>query len=321
MFKFLKEKLKNAFKKIEKKVESVEEKSKEEKKGFMTRVKEKITTKSISDKLFDEIFWDLEVILLENNVAVEVIDKIKIDLKKELVGKAIKRGDIEKLIKESLGKTIEGLFDSDKIDILKEVKKKKPYIIIFVGINGSGKTTTIAKIANYLIKNKLKCVLVAGDTWRQAAIEQLEVHADKLKVPIVKHQYGSDPAAIAFDGIAMAKARGIDVILIDTAGRMHSNTDLLREMQKIVRVANPDLKLFIGESTTGNDCVEQAKKFNETIDLNGLILTKADVDEKGGAAISISYVVKKPIIFLGVGQNYDDLEVFDKKKILKSLGL
>ena len=321
MFKFLKEKLKNAFKKIEKKVESVEEKSKEEKKGFMTRVKEKITTKSISDKLFDEIFWDLEVILLENNVAVEVIDKIKIDLKKELVGKAIKRGDIEKLIKESLGKTIEGLFDSDKIDILKEVKKKKPYIIIFVGINGSGKTTTIAKIANYLIKNKLKCVLVAGDTWRQAAIEQLEVHADKLKVPIVKHQYGSDPAAIAFDWIAMAKARGIDVILIDTAGRMHSNTDLLREMQKIVRVANPDLKLFIGESTTGNDCVEQAKKFNETIDLNGLILTKADVDEKGGAAISISYVVKKPIIFLGVGQNYDDLEVFDKKKILKSLGL
>ncbi|MBI4447792.1 signal recognition particle-docking protein FtsY [Candidatus Woesearchaeota archaeon] len=286
-------------------------------------MKEKVTTKTITEKQFEELFWDLEVTLLENNVALGVIDKIKVDLKKQLVNVPIRKNKIEEAIIESLRNSIEGLFDVPQIDLIQEIKnkKEKPYIILFLGINGGGKTTSLAKVANYLIKNHLSCVLVAADTWRAASIEQLEEHAKNLGVKIVKHNYASDPAAVCFDGIKHAQAKGIDVVLIDTAGRIHSNANLMSEMEKIVRVSKPDLKIFIGESISGNDCTEQMVKFNESVNVDGAILTKADVDEKGGAAISISYVSKKPILFLGVGQKYDDLEKFDKQKIISSLGL
>lgn len=294
-----------------------------EKKGFFDIIKEKIVTKKIDEKQFDEMFWDLELAMLESNVAVEVIDKIKSDLKKEIIDVPIKKSEIENVIIRSLKRSINGLFDVPEIDLIKNAreKKEKPYVVIFVGVNGAGKTTTIAKVARLLLDNKLSCVLVAADTWRAASIEQLEHHGKNLGVKVVKHNYGSDPAAVAYDGIAMAKARGIDVVLIDTAGRQHSNTNLIAEMEKIVRVTKPDLKLFIGESITGNDCVEQMKKFNESIKIDGAILSKADIDEKGGAAISISYVSRKPILYLGIGQGLTDLEPFDKDKIIKSIGL
>jgi fused signal recognition particle receptor len=171
------------------------------------------------------------------------------------------------------------------------------------------------------LKNKLSCVLAASDTFRAASQEQLQVHADKLGVKMIKHDYGADPAAVAFDAIKMAKAKNIDVVLIDTAGRLHSNINLMDELKKIERVAKPDITIFVGESITGNDCIEQAVKFNEAIDFDAIILTKADVDEKGGAAISVSYVTKKPIIYLGTGQKYEDLKAFDPKIIIESLGL
>ena len=193
--------------------------------------------------------------------------------------------------------------------------------MVFVGLNGSGKTTTIAKLAHLLKENKLKCILVAGDTWRKAAIEQLEEHSKKLDIKIVKHSYESDPTSVAFDGVKMAKAHDFDVVLIDTAGRQHSNKNLIEEMKKIVRIIKPDLKIFVGESISGNDLILQVQEFDKAINLDSIILAKTDVDEKGGAIISATYVTRKPIIYLGSGQTYNDLEKFDKNKIIKSLNL
>ncbi|HII15234.1 MAG TPA: signal recognition particle-docking protein FtsY [Nanoarchaeota archaeon] len=300
-----------------------EEPVQEEKKGFFSRLKQAIATTKISSEKFDELFWELELAMLENNVAFEVIEKIKADLKRTLVEKPIARGRVEDAVAESLRESIASLFeDEKKIDLLHEIKKgKKPYIVSFLGANGSGKTTTIAKIAYMLQSKGLKCVLAAGDTWRSAAIQQLEQHANSLNVPIVKQDYGADPAAVAYDAIEMAKARNIDVVLIDTAGRQHSNANLMDEMKKIVRVAKPDMKVYIGEMIAGNDCIEQIQSFDEAVGIDGVILSKADIDEKGGTAISVTYVTKKPILYLGMGQEYRDLEVFDKDKILKGLGL
>ena len=256
-------------------------------------------------------------------MALEVIDKIKNDLKEELVDKPIKRKEIESKILKSLKQSITNLFEVDSIDIIDKIKNKKdePYVVCFVGVNGSGKTTSIAKLANHLKKNGLSVLLVAGDTWRAASIQQLEEHGTNLGIRVIKHNYGSDPAAVAFDGIKAAKANNVDVVLIDTAGRQHSNKDLMRELEKIVRVSTPDLNIFVGESTTGNDCVLQAQQFGDTVELDGAILTKSDVDEKGGAAISIGYVTGKPILFLGTGQEYEDFEEFNADKFLKFLDI
>ncbi|RLE39665.1 signal recognition particle-docking protein FtsY [Candidatus Woesearchaeota archaeon] len=293
--------------------------------GFFKKLKEKIVTKRISAEKFEKLFWNLEVVLLENNVAVEVIDKIKEDLKKELVDTPIPRGKVLPKIENSLKNSIESLFDVEKINLLSNIRKKKekgePYVICFVGVNGSGKTTTIAKLANLFKKEGLLPVIAAGDTFRAAAIDQLEEHAKKVGVKVIKHDYGADSAAVAFDAIKYAKAKAMDVVLIDTAGRQHSNINLMEELAKVIRVSKPDITIFIGESITGNDCVEQAKEFSKVTNVNGIILSKADVDDKGGAAISISYVTKKPILYLGTGQGYDDLTEFDSRLIVKSLGL
>lgn len=302
---------------FEKEITEPEEKPK---KGFFQKVTEVVTTKKITEEQFDKLFWDLEVALLENNVAVEVIDKIKEDLKMDLVNVAIKRGEIENEIKKSLEESMRELLNIKPFNMIEKINTKKPYIICLVGINGSGKTTTIAKLVHLLKKNNKSCVIAAADTFRAGAIQQLQELGTKTNTKVVAHDYGSDPAAVAFDAIEMAKARNLDVVLIDTAGRLHSNVNLMDEMKKIVKVSKPDLKIFIGESTTGNDCIEQAKRFNETIGIDGIILSKADIDDKGGAAISISKVTSKPILYLGMGQGLDDLEVFDKEKILKSLG-
>lgn len=302
--------------------EDIEEAAKPEiegKKGLFKRIAEKITTTRISGDKFEELFWELEVALMENNVAVEVIEKIKEDLKRELVENPIKRGDVAKVIGDSLRESIKEVLNVESFDFIERVKSKKLFVVCFIGVNGSGKTTTIAKVAELLKKNKLSCVLAAADTFRAAAIEQLDEHAQRLGVKIIKHEYGSDSAAVAFDAISHARARGVDAVLIDTAGRLHSNKDLMKELEKVVRVAKPDLKIFVGESITGNDCVAQAREFNEAIGIDAIILAKADVDDKGGAAVSVGYVTKKPILYLGVGQGYADLERFDSGKVLERL--
>lgn len=292
-----------------------------EKKGFFGKISEIFTTTSISEQKFEELFYDLEIGLLENNVAYEVIEKIKQDLKQELVNKKIPKVNLEQKITDALKASIKTLFDIDKINLIEKIKSKKdkPYIILMIGINGTGKTTTIAKLVNLFKKNNLTSVIGACDTFRAAAIQQLEEHANNLNVKLIKHDYGSDPAAVAFDTIKHAKAKNIDVVLIDTAGRLHSNANLMAELEKIIRVIKPDFKIFVGESIAGNDVVEQIKLFNEKSGIDGIILSKADIDEKGGAAISVSYITGKPILYLGTGQNYEDLIEFNENKIIEQI--
>ena len=293
----------------------------EEKKGFFERISQSITTKKLSDAQFEELFFELELLLLENNVAVEVIEKIKEDLRVALVNKQIKRSEILDVVVQTLKNTVDDILSVPPVELLSEISQKKPYVITVIGVNGSGKTTTIAKLVQHFKAHNLKVVIGACDTFRAAAIQQLEEHATRLETKLIKHDYGADAAAVAYDTVAHAKAKGIDVVLIDTAGRLHSNTNLMAELTKIHKVVNPDFTLFIGESITGNDCVEQAMQFNEAVGIDGIILTKADVDEKGGAALSVSYVTQKPILFFANGQNYDDLVVFDKAKVIENLGL
>jgi len=293
------------------------------KRGFFAKLKETFTTVKLSEDKFEKLFWELEVVMLENNVAVEVIEKIKDDLRQALTTGKVSRKGIEEMVHDALKESVESLFIDNDLDLISEIKRKKdkPFIITFIGVNGSGKTTTMAKIASLLLKNKLSVVFAASDTFRAAAIQQLQEHADKLGVKMIKHDYESDPAAVAYDAVKHAQAKGIDVVLIDTAGRLHSNDNLMNELKKLVRVNKPDMKIFVGESITGNDCVEQAKLFNEAVGIDAIILAKADVDEKGGAAISVSFVTKKPIIYLGTGQRYEDLTRFDSDIIIKNIGL
>ena len=354
MFNLLKDKLKNWTKKISenisKKPEVSEEKprekkpkigevkekkskkivveapEKEETKGIFKSISEKLFKVKISEKEFEVYSEDLEMLLLENNVALEVAEEIVKKLKEKIIGQEFLKKEIESQIKESFKEIIEDIliepFDIiGKINGKKKSQEKEPYVILFCGINGSGKTTTIAKIADFLKERKLSCVLAAADTFRSAAIEQLKKHGEKLNVKVIEHEYGSDPASVGFDAIKYAKKNFIDCVLIDTAGRIHTAKDLLMEIEKISRVCKPDLKIFVGESITGNDAVEQAKSFNWHIGIDGIILTKSDIDEKGGTALSVGYVTKKPILYLGTGQEYDKIEPFNKQKFIERLGL
>ena len=273
--------------------------------------------KVIKESKLDELLWDLEVGLMESDVAVEVIEELKIQIRKELVGKRVKRGqDFQKAVNQAIKNSLHKVLSTAILDFDDYIEKhEKPVVLMFVGVNGTGKTTTIAKIANRLLKQEQKksVVLAAGDTFRAGAIEQLTIHSEKLGVKIIKHQAGSDSAAVAYDAIEHAKARFKDVVLIDTAGRMQTNANLMDEMKKIKRIAQPDMIVFVGDSLAGNDAVEQASKFNETVGIDAAILTKIDADAKGGAALSIAHAVGKPIIFVCTGQEYDQIEVFDSK--------
>jgi fused signal recognition particle receptor len=284
------------------------------KQGFFS----KMFKSELTQEKFQELFQELELHLLQNNVAYEVVEKIKQELSSRVVGK--KNYFIEKELKEIIQEIL--IEPPNFIEQVKSsLKNKKPFVIALLGINGAGKTTAIAKLTHLLQKNKFSVCFAAADTYRAASIEQLEVHANRLNVPIIKKDYGSDPASVGFEAIQYAKKHNIDIVIIDTAGRLQNKESLMKELEKIMRVTNPDMKIFVGESTTGNDATEQAKTFNELIDITGTILSKSDIDEKGGTMISVGYITKKPILFLGNGQGYGDLEVFNKKKIIKSLGL
>lgn len=302
--------------------EEIEEEG-EEKQGFFSRLMKKIVpgTTTLKQEHFDEMFPELETTLLENNVALEVVDKIRENLSKDLVGIEVKKDKIEETIMQSLKDTINSiLIEPD--DLINRINKKLDiFTIVFFGINGSGKTTSIAKFASKLRQNGISCVLAAADTFRAASIEQLQKHGEKLGVKVIASSYGADPASVAFDAKKYAEKNNIKAVLVDTAGRMHTKANLLKEMEKIVRIAKPDIKVFVGESITGNDAVVQAKSFNEAIGIDGIILSKADVDEKAGTILSVSYVTGKPIYYLGVGQDYEDLKDFKKQDVLKHLGL
>ncbi|MEE9609833.1 MAG: signal recognition particle-docking protein FtsY [Desulfatiglandales bacterium] len=272
----------------------------------------------LSEEKLDGALWDFKVTLLESDVALDVSEKLIDDLKAKLTGKRVEKSEVLSLIRESLRESL-GEILLEPPSVLELIRQKKPFVIAFVGVNGTGKTTTIAKLAYLLKKNMISCVLAASDTYRAGGIEQLEEHANRLDIPMIKHSRGADAAAVAYDAVEHAKARGLDVVLIDTAGRTETNINLLDELKKIMRVANPDFTIFVGDSLTGNAAIEQAEKFGETVALDGAILTKADADSKGGSAISISYVLKCPILFLGTGQEYDDFMEFSPDFLVRQI--
>lgn len=280
--------------------------------------------KELKEKDIDEVLFELEVALMESDVATEVIDSLKSDLKQKLIGTTVEKEQIANIVKQTLRQNISNLFDAaGKIDILANITKKKetgePYIVLFLGINGTGKTTTLAKAAHLLQQNKFSVVIAAADTYRAGAIEQLSEHAKRLNLKIIAQNYGSDPAAVARDAVLYAKSHKIDCILIDTAGRMQTSKNLMDQIAKITKVVNPDLKLFVGDSLAGNDTVNQAREFHQYTKFDGAILAKSDADARGGAAISIVKVTSTPILYLGVGQEYKDLKIFDKESFLESL--
>jgi fused signal recognition particle receptor len=327
MFEVLKKKLKELTEKIlgkgvEAESRSEEEKKAEKDKGFFLTLKEGIIKRVIEKKLTREeleaILSDLEISLIEADVAYEIARNLKESLIKELDGKEVKRGREKEVVIEAIRRSLNEILDLPKISLEEEIRRKRPYLIVFFGFNGSGKTTTIAKVANLLIKKGFSCVLAAGDTFRAASIEQLEEHAKRIGVPIIKQKYGADPAAVIFDARKYAEAKKIDVVLADTAGRSYTNENLMEELKKIVRVNKPDLKVLVIDSLTGNDAVNQAKFFNE-IGVDAVVFTKLDVNEKGGAILSVSYLLKKPILFVCDGQNYEDIKYFDKEEFLNNL--
>ncbi|UCG69584.1 MAG: signal recognition particle-docking protein FtsY [Thermoplasmata archaeon] len=277
--------------------------------------------KKLREGKLEDLLWDLEMALLESDVALPVVEKIKTNVKEDLLGRKVKRGlEIEDAVEMALKNAITNVLAQNPVNFDAFIKShKKPVVLMFVGVNGTGKTTVIAKIVHRLQKQKLSCVIAAADTFRAGAIEQLEKHSERLGVKLVKHQAGADPAAVAYDAIEHAKARHKEVVLIDTAGRMHSNINLMDEMKKIKRVAPPHMIIFVGDALSGNDTIIQARKFDETVGIDCAVLTKIDADAKGGAALSIAHAVGKPIAFVGVGQEYDDLITFNPKWMVSRL--
>lgn len=275
---------------------------------------------TIDETKLDELLWDLEMGLLEADVAYSVIDSIKKDVKQEIRRVPFDKGKAGELVESVLRNAIGHVLSANHFDFERFIEDhSKPVVIMFVGVNGTGKTLSIAKIACQLQKMGKSCVMAAGDTFRAGAIEQLSIHAERLGVKIIKHGPGSDPAAVAFDAIEHAKAKHKDVVLLDTAGRMQTNANLMDEMAKIKRVAKPDLIIFVGDALSGNDAVEQAKRFNEVVGIDGVILTKVDADAKGGSSLSIAYTIGKPLLFVGIGQNYEDQIPFDPDWMIKNI--
>jgi fused signal recognition particle receptor len=287
-------------------------------KGLVT----KVTTTELKAENLQPILSDFKMNLAENDVAFPVADRICDELEKRLTGVQVKRlEDRKKIVEENLRQVLlEVMLTNNKIDLLKKVEEKRktgePFVLLFVGINGTGKTTTIAKVAQYLRDKGYSVVLAGSDTYRAGSIEQLEEHARRLGMRVITHKYGADPAAVAYDAISHAKAHGVNVVLIDTAGRMQTNQNLLNELAKVKRVVQPDLTILTLDSLIGNDAVMQAEEFHKSIGVDATILTKVDADVKGGSALSVTYVTQKPILFIGVGQKYTDLELFNPEKFV-----
>lgn len=293
----------------------------------MNSILKKISIKELSEKDLNPIIKELTDLMIQNEVGVAAAEQIGNNLKKELTSLEHARfKDATPVVKKALRTSIISVLDdheTPEIDILEKIKEAKeesrPYIICMLGINGTGKTTTMAKLAKMFQKNRLSVVFAAGDTYRSGSIQQLGKHADKLGVRMIAHDYGGDPAAVAIDAIDHAESKGVDVVMIDTAGRMQNNVNLVRELEKVIRLSDPDLKLFIGDSLAGNDVIRQASQFNDDIGIDGIIMTKIDSDAKGGAVISVAQATKKPILFLGNGQSYDHLIKFDPDYIVKQV--
>lgn len=275
----------------------------------------------LSKKELSPLLDEFELALLEADVEQDTATAIVEQLRTQLAGQKVSGGaDIDAFIRTQIKNALSArLAIPDSPQLLAQTRAKKPFVILVLGPNGAGKTTTIAKLCRHFQKNGQSVLLAAGDTFRAASIEQLAHHADKLAVRIVKQGYGADPAAVGFDAVAAAKSHSIDIVLIDSAGRQETNQNLMKELEKIVRVTKPDLKLYILEGYSGQAALGQIKEFDRHLGLDGFVLTKMDTDPKGGGALSVLYHLKKPIYFIGTGQGYDDLEEFELGKLLDKI--
>ena len=284
-----------------------------------------VKQKELTEEQLEQVVFDFQLSLIESDVAQTVAEALTREVQKSLAGTKVDRSaDASEVVGARLSEVLKSSFDNaGKVDLLANIAEKKksaePYVILFLGINGVGKTTSIAKVASLLKKNGVSVVCAAGDTHRPGAIEQLTEHMERLSIKVVSQRYGADPAAVGRDGVLYARAHRVDCVLMDSAGRMQTNQNLMEEMAKIVRVVKPDFKMFVADALTGNDALSQAELFNQHVGFDGAVLTKADADVRGGAALSIVYSTGKPVLFLGVGQGYDDLVPFDTQKFLTSL--
>lgn len=285
----------------------------------------KVTVTELKADQLHPILAEFKLSLIENDVAVPVAERLCDEMEKRLNGVQAKRlEDKKKLVLQNLQKVlIEILNTGNHVDfwgmLEKKRKAKEPFIIVFVGINGTGKTTTIAKIAKMFVRKGFSVVLSCSDTYRAGSIEQLEEHGKRLGVRMIRHSYGADPAAVAYDAISHAKAHRVDVVLIDTAGRIQTDRNLMNELAKVKRVIMPDLTVLVVDALTGNDAVMQAEEFHNSVGVDATILTKVDADVKGGSALSVTYVTKKPIIFIGTGQSYEDIEPFNPERFTQMI--
>jgi len=290
-----------------------------------SKLYETVTKGELKGKDLDKVLDEFQLELVQSDVAVSVAEYVAVELKSKLDDVRFARfSDPRARVRAILAEVLMSLLDkAGHLDIFEFVDEKRatgePAIIAFVGINGTGKTTSIAKLAHLLQKKDRSVIIAASDTYRSGAVEQLEEHARRIGVRTIKHQYGADPAAVAFDAVSYARAHGVNVVLIDTAGRMGTNTNLLEEMKKIVRVTKPDLTILVVDALTGNDAVEQGRVFAQAVKIDGIILAKLDADVKGGSAVSLSYIMGKPVVLVGTGQKYDDLEPFKAEFIVKNM--
>jgi fused signal recognition particle receptor len=293
--------------------------------GAVGSVIDKLSKTELTPQNLEPLLWDLKIRLIENDVALSVADELCDELEKTLTGAEIgrfedKKNRVSAVFRKALQEVIQTPQNLDLFDLIAQKRRERtPLILVFVGVNGTGKTTTIAKLAHHFIKRGYSVVLAGSDTYRAGSIEQLEGHGKNLGIRVIKHAYGSDAAAVAFDAIQYAKNRGINTVLVDTAGRMQTNRNLVDEMKKIVAVAKPHGIILVVDALTGNDTVEQSRIFNEAIGIDGVILTKLDADVKGGAAISIAHATQKPIILVGTGQNYSDLTTFQPNLLIDAI--
>lgn len=285
----------------------------------------KVATTELKADQLHPILEDFKLSLIENDVAMSVADHICEEMEKRLNGIQVKRlEDRKKIVERKLQEILlEIMATQEKINLLESVGKKRktnePYVIVFVGINGTGKTTSIAKVAKLMMKKGYSVVLACSDTYRAGSIEQLEEHAKRLGIRMIKHKYGADPAAVAYDAISHAKAHGINAVLIDTAGRIQTNRNLMNELAKIKRIITPDFTVLTVDALTGNDAVMQAEEFHKSVGIDGTILTKVDADVKGGSALSVTYATGKPILFIGIGQEYEDLQEFSPEQFTQMI--
>ena len=274
----------------------------------------------IKESEVTDLLWELELSLLESDVEQDAAHELVTKIKERIVGQKVPVRNLDAFLSKQIKEILEEMMSTKQIDLIEEIKKKNsPYVILMLGPNGAGKTTHIAKLSKHFMDKGLKVIWAAGDTFRAAAIDQMEVHAERLGVRVVKHQYGADPAAVGFDAVKAAKANGIDVVLIDTAGRQETNKNLMEELKKINKVVQPDMKIYVGEAYAGQSLLEQAQEFDEAVGIDGFILSKIDTDAKGGTTISLLYKMDKPILYVGTGQEYDDLEVFTPEFVLNRI--